>query len=144
MTFLNTWLLMRGTTGSVGVMSSLLKGMAGGEGDLTKRLTITRLDEVGELAFWFNSFMDDLEKIMVHVRDMSLQLHQTVEQVDSGSQGLSQATQEQAVSVEEISASIKEMNGGLHRNADLISEGRETSKRVSHLIDQTSRSSRAL
>jgi methyl-accepting chemotaxis protein len=137
MTFVNSFLLMRGTTGSVGVMSSLLKGMAGGQGDLTKRLTITRLDEVGELAFWFNTFMDDLEKIIVHVRDTSLQLHQSIEQVSEGSQGLSQATQEQAASVEEISASIEEMNGSVRHNTELIQEGHETSNAITQLVEHT-------
>lgn len=137
MTFVNSYLLMKGTTGSVGGMSSLLKAMAGGRGDLTKRLAITRLDEVGELAFWFNSFMDDLEKIIVHVRDTSLNLHHSIEQVNSGSEGLSQATQEQAASVEQVSASIEEMHGGIRQTAELISEGRETSRVVTGLIEQS-------
>ncbi|HHO76383.1 MAG TPA: methyl-accepting chemotaxis protein [Deltaproteobacteria bacterium] len=137
MTFVNSVLLMKGTTSSVACMSCLLKGMARGEGDLTKRLSITRLDETGELAFWFNSFMDDLERIIIHIREVSLQLHQTIEQVNSGSQVLSRAAQEQAVSVEEISASIEEMNGGIRQNADLITGGRQTSEKVTLLIDQT-------
>jgi methyl-accepting chemotaxis protein len=81
--------------------------------------------------------MDDQEKIILHVRDTSLQLHESIEQVSAGSQGLSQATQEQAASVEEISASIEEMNGSVLHNTDLIQEGHETSNAITKLVDHT-------
>ncbi|HVN70719.1 MAG TPA: methyl-accepting chemotaxis protein [Desulfomonilia bacterium] len=137
MTFLNGILLMKGITGSVVGMSSMLKDIAKGKGDLTKRLNVDQLDEAGELAFWFNVFVEDLEGIVSHVRDTSLQLHETIEQVSAGSQDLSQATQEQAASVEEISASIDEMNGSVLQNADLIQEGHESSNAITKLINQT-------
>jgi methyl-accepting chemotaxis protein len=137
MTFLNGILLMRGLTQSVGRMSLMLKDMAKGRGDLTKRLDVKGADEVGELARWFNDFMDNLEDIIGHVRDTSLQLHESVEQVSSGSQGLSQSTQEQAASVEQISASIEEMHGTLRNNADLIKEGKDTSNAVTKLIEHS-------
>lgn len=134
MTVLNGYLLMKSLKLSVGRMSYMLKDVAKGQGDLTKRLEVTGLNEVGELAFWFNAFMDDIEKIVSHVRETSLDLHQTIEDVSAGSQDLSQATQEQAASVEEISASIEEMNGTIQHNGELIHEGQETSNAVTKLI----------
>ncbi len=131
------FLLMKSFSLSVGKMSFMFKDMAKGQGDLTKRLHVTALNEVGELAFWFNEFMDDIEQIVGHVRETSLQLHQTVEDVSAGSQGLSQATQEQASSVEEISASIEEMNATVQHNAELITEGQETSNVITKLIDHS-------
>jgi methyl-accepting chemotaxis protein len=137
MTFLNGYLLMKSLSSSVGKMSFMFEDMAKGRGDLTKRLHVTGLDEVGRLAFWFNEFMDDLEKIIANVREISLDLHQIIQEVSTGSQGLSQATQEQAASVEEISASIEEMNGTVRHNADLIHEGKDTSQAVTRLIDHS-------
>ena len=137
MTFLNGFLLMIGLTQSVGRMSHMLKDMAKGKGDLTKRLKVNQLDEVGELAFWFNQFIDDLDKIIGHVRDTSLQLQESINQVNMGSQGLSQATQEQAASIEEISASVEEMHGSVKHNAEFIKEGQDTSQMVTKLIVQS-------
>jgi methyl-accepting chemotaxis protein len=137
MTFLNGILLMTGLTQSVGRMSHMLNDMAKGKGDLTKRLNVNQLDEVGELAFWFNEFVDDLNELIGHVRNTSLQLHESIEHVSAGSRGLSQATQEQAASVEEISASIEEMNGSVLQNADLIQEGHRSSNAITKLIDHT-------
>ncbi len=137
MTVLNGYLLMKSLKLSVGRMSFMLKDMAKGQGDLTKRLEVTGLNEVGELAFWFNAFMDDIEQIILHVRQTSLELHQTIENVSDGSQDLSQATQEQAASVEEISASIEEMNGTIQHNGELIHEGQDTSNAITKLIDHS-------
>jgi uncharacterized protein YoxC len=123
MTIINGGLLMKSLSISVGKMSEMFEEMASGQGDLTKRLNVTGLSEVGRLAFWFNEFMNDIEQIVGHVRETSLQLHQSIEEVSGGSQDLSQATQEQAAAVEEISASIEEMNGTVLHNADLIREG---------------------
>ncbi len=134
MTILNSFLLMKSLSLSVGRMSVMFEDMAQGEGDLTKRLHVTGLSEVGRLAFWFNEFMDDIERIVGHVRDTSLELHQAIQEVSVGSQDLSQATQEQAASVEEISASIEEMNGTVLHNADLIREGQDTSNAITKLI----------
>jgi methyl-accepting chemotaxis protein len=135
MTFLNGFLLMKGITHSVGKMSLMLKDMAKGKGDLTKRLDVSGIDEVGQLAHWFNEFMNNLEEIIRHVKGISLQLHQSIEQVSSGSQGLSQATQEQSASIEEISASIEEMDGTIQQNTKVVREGKETSQIITGLID---------
>ncbi len=41
-----------------------LKDIAEGEGDLTKRLDIKSGDEIGELAHWFDRFMENLQAII--------------------------------------------------------------------------------
>ena len=134
MTFINGGLLMKSLSLSVGKMSLMFEDMARGQGDLTKRLHVTGLNEVGRLAFWFNVFMEDLEQIVGHVRETSLQLHEAIKDVSVGSQDLSQSTQEQAASVEEISASIEEMNSTVLHNADMIREGQDTSNAITKLI----------
>ncbi|HOM28241.1 MAG TPA: methyl-accepting chemotaxis protein [Deltaproteobacteria bacterium] len=137
LTLINGYLLARGIRMSVGNMSVMLQDIAHGQGDLTKRLHVTGLNELGELAFWFNEFMDDMESIVAHVRDLSLQLHQSIEEVSEGSQQLAQATQEQAAAVEEISASIEEMNGSVKSNEELVREGQESSHAITAVIEQS-------
>ncbi len=137
LTFINGLLLMKSLSMSVGRMSLMFQDMAKGQGDLTKRLHVTGLNEVGELAYWFNRFMDDIERIIGHVRETSMQLHLAIEDVSAGSIGLSQSTQEQAASVEQISASIEEMNGTVRHNGDLIRGGQESSNTITQLIAQS-------
>ncbi len=58
-----------------------LKDIAEGEGDLTHRLTVKSKDEMGELAKWFNIF---IEKIQLLITEMA----QHAGKVQSSSQGL--------------------------------------------------------
>jgi len=136
-TFINSSLLIKSLSLSVRRMSLMFEDVARGQGDLTKRLHVSGLDEVGNLAFWFNEFIGDLESLISQVKNTSLELHRAIEDVSSGSHELSQATQEQAASVEEISASIEEMNSTVKNNSDLIREGQDTSNVITKLIEQS-------
>ncbi|GAB6095884.1 hypothetical protein JCM14469_21370 [Desulfatiferula olefinivorans] len=43
---------------------AMIKDIAQGEGDLTKRLAVTSEDEVGELSRWFNTFIENLQDMI--------------------------------------------------------------------------------
>src|SRR5690606_3841137 len=61
------WLTARGVTRPILDVASMLKNIASGEGDLTRRLEYARRDELGELAGWFNRFLDKLQPIIADV-----------------------------------------------------------------------------
>jgi methyl-accepting chemotaxis protein len=48
--------------------TNMIKDIAEGEGDLTRRMQVTTKDELGMLATWFNSFLDNLQNI---IRDVA-------------------------------------------------------------------------
>ena len=58
------WSIARGVTRPVGAMVEGLKDIAQGEGDLTKRLDEGSRDELGDLAHWFNAFVDKLRSLI--------------------------------------------------------------------------------
>ncbi len=49
--------------------TNMVKDIAQGEGDLTKRLESNSNDELGELAKWFNLFVENLQGIIGELRD---------------------------------------------------------------------------
>lgn len=59
--------------------TNMIKDIAEGEGDLTKRMTIESRDELGQLASWFNAFLDNLQNI---IRDVAS--HATIVDGSSG------------------------------------------------------------
>jgi methyl-accepting chemotaxis protein len=134
--FISGTLLMKNIAISVERMQFMFKDMAKGQGDLTRRIDVTGLNEMGELAFWFNEFIDDIEEIVEQVRGIALSLHQSIEDVSRGSLGLCQTTQEQASTVQEVTSSIDEMNETIRSNTELVIEGRETSNTVTRLMVQ--------
>ncbi|MBT6491916.1 MAG: HAMP domain-containing protein, partial [Deltaproteobacteria bacterium] len=55
-------------------MVDRLKDIAQGEGDLTQRLNVTSNDEIGELAEWFNTFLEKLRGIIASVGETTEKL----------------------------------------------------------------------
>ena len=55
-----SYLILR-FTASIKKASLMIRDIAEGEGDLTKRLEIGSKDEVGDLAAWFNAFVGRLQ-----------------------------------------------------------------------------------
>ncbi|MGE5707478.1 MAG: HAMP domain-containing protein, partial [Bacteroidota bacterium] len=53
---------------------ALLREIAQGEGDLTRRLPAVTRDEVGELSRWFNRFMEQLQGLIGRVKETAAEL----------------------------------------------------------------------
>ena len=73
-----------------------VKDVAEGEGDLTKRIPIAQ-DEIGEVAKWFNVFLDKLQNMIKSVADAA-------REVGSASADVSQASQQISANSQETSA----------------------------------------
>lgn len=61
------WYAAGGVVRPIRKTVDMLKDIAEGEGDLTKRLEIKANDEVGEMASWFNLFMDKLQELIKQI-----------------------------------------------------------------------------
>ncbi len=61
-------LMARSITRPILTVAERLEDIAGGEGDLTRRLDYTSRDELGRLAVGFNRFLDKLQPIVAEVK----------------------------------------------------------------------------
>jgi methyl-accepting chemotaxis protein len=87
----------RSTFIRLGDMVERFKDVAEGEGDLTKRIPVTADDEIGELAKWFNVFMD--------------RLHETIKAISENAQSVASASEEFSATSLEMSANSEETSG---------------------------------
>lgn len=71
------WSTARGVTRPILSVASMLKDIAGGGGDLTKRLHYHRQDELGELSSWFNRFLDILQPLISDIQRLASEASQT-------------------------------------------------------------------
>ena len=101
--------LARAITRPIERTLALIKDVAEGEGDLTKRLEIFSKDEIGDLAQNFNVFCDKLEAIVSEVKASAEQFTEGSRVVAEASQSLASTAQEQSASVEQISASVQQL-----------------------------------
>ncbi|MGE4268351.1 MAG: methyl-accepting chemotaxis protein [Deferribacterales bacterium] len=91
--------LLNTVVGNIRLVSSTLKEISTGEGDLTRQLPVTSADEVGSLSVYFNTFIAKLKEIISSVQSSS-------HSVASGSAELASATEELSVTIKDQAAQI--------------------------------------
>ncbi|MCE5274991.1 MAG: methyl-accepting chemotaxis protein [Deltaproteobacteria bacterium] len=125
-------------------ISNQMKEIAQGEANLSKRLPVLTTDEVGEIASWFNKFVENLEDVIGKVKNAAVQVDISTHEVASGAQGLSQATQEQASAIEEVAATIEEMASSIKHNAENASDGRQKAADMVRMANTSGESAQEL
>ncbi len=115
-------------------MESNARKMAAG--DLTTEMNVTSDDEIGKLAMAFN-YMSK------HIHELVFQIAQVSEQVASGARNISDSGNQladgaatQAASVEELSASISEINNQLAMTAGNADEANRLTVDVKSMADK--------
>jgi methyl-accepting chemotaxis protein len=155
------WLTARGVTKPILGVAHMLEDIASGEGDLTRRLQYAKHDELGELAGWFNRFLDKLQPIIADVKrsvqdargtadrsaaiatqtssGMQQQFHE-VEQVATASQEMSSTAQDVARSAAQAAEAARGANGATQEGLGVIDQ---TTRNIDRLAaDMTSAMSR--
>ncbi|MBV6825980.1 cache domain-containing protein [Pseudomonas sp. PD9R] len=92
------------------LMKANLDDIAAGEGDLTRRLTITSQDELGELAGSFNRFVDKIHGLVRQITEMTSQLTGLVNQVSDQANRSDQAMERQRHETDQVATAINEMS----------------------------------
>jgi len=86
-----------------------LKDVAQGEGDLTKRLDDSRRDELGELAGWFNTFVEKVRRIISDIANDASRLSETSSKLSSTATQLADGAGESKLQSASVSSSAKDM-----------------------------------
>lgn len=96
--------------------AEMLKDIAQGEGDLTKRLVVSTKDEVGQMAGWFNTFVEKLQGIIGQIADnaktiasSATELTSTAQQLASGAEQTTNQSSTVASAAEEMSTNMSNM-----------------------------------
>jgi methyl-accepting chemotaxis protein len=88
----------------------MLKDIAEGEGDLTKRLREDKDDELGELAKWFNTFIRNIEKIISTLKASLKEVTSSSHMLEETSSNQSVVSSQQSTSANEISSTMEELS----------------------------------
>ncbi|MHC8319573.1 methyl-accepting chemotaxis protein [Pseudomonas sp. GB2N2] len=92
------------------LMKANLDDIAAGEGDLTRRLSITSQDELGQLAGSFNRFVDKIHGLVRQITEMTSQLTGLVNQVSDQAHRSDQAMERQRHETDQVATAINEMS----------------------------------
>ncbi|MCC7474209.1 MAG: PAS domain-containing protein [Pirellulales bacterium] len=96
------------------------------QGNLTKELTVTGSDAVGELANGLRKMMADLRDVITQVVEGSAQFTEGARVVSESAQAVALGAQSQSAAVEEMSAAIEELS----RSIDAVKENATKASKV--------------
>ena len=115
-------------------VSNGLQDVAQGEGDLTRRLEVSTEDEVGELASWFNKFMDKQQSMIREIMDSAHSLATLTAQISTTASQFASSATEMGSSVSEISTTgeqVKETMRVSSEKAEGVAQSAEDTEKVS-------------
>jgi methyl-accepting chemotaxis protein len=101
--------------------TNMLKDIAEGHGDLTKKLAVRSKDEIGELCTWFNQFVDKIKGIIINIKEGVETLSLSSEGLSSSSTTISDNTRDIADEANEVTETIQQST----ENLNSISSGAE-------------------
>ncbi|MAG65694.1 MAG: chemotaxis protein [Pseudomonadales bacterium] len=136
--------IVRGIKQSIDDVVRSLKDIAQENGDLTVRIETKSEDEIGELVYWFNQFMDKLQGVVRDVVEASLPLSNLAQNL----RGVTEETQ-RTIDVQQTSATnakraVDTMSGSVdgvaHSAAQAASDANEATSAASEgrqIVQQT-------
>lgn len=99
-----------------------LKELAGGKGDLTKRIQVNSKDEVAEVIRYFNEFIESIHQIVMDITKVSMVITENMNQIANTTEELTKSTELIA------SSSMDVAEGSSHQNDKLDGLDRQVEK----------------
>jgi methyl-accepting chemotaxis protein len=128
----------RSVTGPINRTVAMLKDIADGEGDLTKRLEIIKKDEIGELAGCFNIFLDKLQAMIVKIAANSSTLDRSSGEFSQIAAQLSNGAGDTSSRAENVSTAAEEMSANLNNVAAAMEESSTNASLVATAAEEMS------
>ncbi|NWC00942.1 methyl-accepting chemotaxis protein [Pseudomonas gingeri] len=104
------WLMARSVTRPILTVARMLEDIASGEGDLTRRLAYDKRDELGQLAGWFNRFLDKLQPVIAEVKRSVQDARGTADQSAAIATQTSAGMEQQYRQVDQVATASHEMS----------------------------------
>ncbi|MDR2480340.1 MAG: methyl-accepting chemotaxis protein [Treponema sp.] len=124
-------------------VNNILKEISTGEGDLTRRITVRKQDEIGDLAKYFNLTLDKIKHLIVIIKnqaanlftvgnELAVHMEQTagaINQITGNIQGIKQKVTNQSTSItqtnstmEQVTVNIDKLNKNVEAQTESVSQ----------------------
>ncbi|TSK06835.1 MAG: methyl-accepting chemotaxis protein [Geobacter sp.] len=138
------FIITAGITRPLSRMLGMLKDIAEGEGDLTKRLEVGRKDELGEVSTWFNRFIENVHGIVAQLSSNTMQLSASCQQLSATAVQIATAAEEVAsqsgavaTASEEMSATSNDISANCSQAAESSNRASDTARGGAEVVQQT-------
>ena len=113
-----------------------LKDIAEGEGDLTMRLDAKSKDEVGELGFWFNTFIEKLQGIVKQIAENSNFVNASSNKLSTIAGQLSAGAEDTSNRAATVATASEEMTANLNNVAAAMEESSTNTNMVASAAEE--------
>jgi methyl-accepting chemotaxis protein len=127
-------------------MVERLKDIAQGDGDLTRRIEVRSTDEVGQLAQWFNTFVEKIHGLVGQIAresdtiaGSSEELSATANQMASSAEEMSSQAGVVASATEQTSASVQGVSSGTEHMTSSVTSVATAIEQMSATISEVAR-----
>ncbi|MEZ8100363.1 methyl-accepting chemotaxis protein [Vibrio bivalvicida] len=118
------------------VVSRSLEDIAGGEGDLTRRLAVNSNDEIGALASGFNQFVSKLQGIVAQISTSVAGAKLNAEEASSISQRTNQGMQQQFTEIDLVASASAQLASTAQEVANSASQAVNSAKEANDAAEQ--------
>jgi methyl-accepting chemotaxis protein len=144
------WFSMRMIFPRLAKVGEILKEISEGEGDLTTRIEISKMDEIGIMANYFNRALDQIKGLVVIIREQSIKLYDigndlmesmmetawAMKQITNNIQGIKNQTISQSASVSETTATMGQLSQNIGRLNSHVESQAESVSQSSSAIEE--------
>ena len=130
--------------------ADMIRDISEGEGDLTKRLTVTSQDEIGEMARYFNQFIEKLQGIIGSVTanantvassstalaSVSARMTTNSENTAENSQAVAAAAEEMSTNMNNVSNAMEDTSANIQM---IVSAAEEMTSTIQEIANNTSK-----
>ena len=129
-------LIVFGFVGSLKSMIVSFKDIAEGEGDLTKRIKADGNDEIAELAGWFNTFIEHLQKIIISITKSTLSVGEQSQNLSTIAASLSSNAHKTSDKSDSVAAAAEEMSTNMNSVASAMEQSTTNTSMVASAAEE--------
>lgn len=130
------YFVARGIARPVQSAANRLRDIAEGEGDLTMRLECTSSDEIGEMARWFNIFVEKLQGIITKVSGNTVAVEKSSHELMDIANEMAEKSNDTSSRASSVATAAEEMSSNLNAVAAAMEESSTNASMVANAAEQ--------
>ncbi len=128
--------ITRGIVRPIRRTANMLKDISEGEGDLTKRLDVTSSDEIGDMAGYFNRFIEKLQGIIGQISDNTHSIDASANDLTKTAGKLSANSEDTSRRADNVAAATEEMTTNLNNVAAAMEQSTTNTSMVATAAEE--------
>ncbi|HBE04067.1 MAG TPA: hypothetical protein DC049_16570 [Spirochaetia bacterium] len=118
-------------------LADILKDIAQGEGDLSRRVTVKNRDEIGMLSVWLNEILERIRQLVLKIKDASREVSGSGGSITADIAGLAGGMKEALNNMNNINASIEQLNSRIIDMSKSTDESSQNLNNVAASVEET-------